>query len=103
MKLKESSWKNRPKKARDILIVLVVFAVALISFLSLIANVDLSGTTMKYEERYIELSDNWTYTTREGANIVTSLPVWVDLKANQVAVVSHVIPEMDSPYYTFVT
>ena len=103
MKLKESSWKNRPKKARDILIVLVVFAVALISFLSLIANVDLSGTTMKYEERYIELSDNWTYTTREGANIVTSLPVWVDLKANEVAVVSHVIPEMDSPYYTFVT
>ena len=58
MKLKESSWKNRPKKARDILIVLVVFAVALISFLSLIANVDLSGTTMKYEERYIELCRN---------------------------------------------
>jgi len=103
MNLKESPLKNRPRIARDLLTVLVVFAVSLIAFLSLLANIDISGTTMKYEERYVSLESDWVYTTREGADIVADLPLWASLNPNETASVSHVIPEMDSPYYTFVT
>ncbi|MBQ7245514.1 MAG: histidine kinase [Firmicutes bacterium] len=103
MKLKETILKNRPKIARDLLIVLAVFAVALISVLILLSNIDISGTTIKYHDRYVSLEDDWVYTTREGSDILTTLPVWCSLSPGESASVSRSIPEMDSPHYTFVT
>lgn len=103
MKLKESKMSSRPKAARDILIVLVVFAVALIAFLILIANVDLTGTNMKFEDRYESIGDNWILETREGSSMVVDLPIWVDLEPGSTISISHSIPDMDSPSYTFVT
>ena len=95
--------KTRPRIARDVIIMLVVFSVALIAFLILIANIDLTDTNMKFEDRYAELSNDWIVSTREGADIVADLPYWSDLGPGETTTVSHQIPEMDSPHYTFVT
>lgn len=95
--------KTRPKAARDVIILLVVFSVALIAFLILTTNIDLTDTNLKYNYRTSEIKGDWVYTTREGADIITNLPVWVDLEPGEVATFKHIIPDMDSPYYTFVT
>lgn len=103
MKLNDLKLTSRPKKARDVLIVLVVFSVALIAFLTLAANIDLTDTTMKYYDRYESLNDDWILTTTEGTDMIVSLPIWVDLDADGSVTISHKIPEMDAPSYTFVT
>ncbi|MBO4236093.1 MAG: histidine kinase [Firmicutes bacterium] len=103
MKVINASWKNRPKKARDILIAIVVFSVSLIAFLTALANIDLSSTTMKYDDRYIEFKESWVYSSRGGAGIITDLPYWANLEPGEDAVISRTIPRMDSPYYAFVT
>ena len=103
MKLSNLNLTSRPKKARDVIIVMVVFAVALIAFLLLIVNVDTTDTNMKFYDRYEEVSENWLLTTKEGTDIVVSLPVWVDMESGGTIILSHRIPPMDSPSYTFVT
>lgn len=96
-------FKTRPKTARDVIILLVVFAVALITFLIAIANIDTTDTNMRFQDRYAYIEEDWIISTKEGADVIADLPSWVDLNPGEVSRVQHIIPEMDSPYYVFVT
>lgn len=101
MKQDDFSIKNRPKKLRDLLTTLVVFAVALVCFVFLITNFNSADTNMEFHNRFEYLPDDWRIHAGD-SDVETTLPHWVDINPGESFTLKTTIPDMDSPHATMV-
>lgn len=101
---KTFSLKDRPHIFRDILIVLVVFCVALMTFLFFISNLNPTDTNIAFHQRLEVLNKDWHITLSDGSlDDVVTLPYWVDADAGETITLTHTLPDMDDSHMAIVT